>query len=52
MSILDELVKVEKGILSAVADLGDAAGDAVVGTLKSAAEAVHAVIGAVAGDKD
>jgi len=52
MSILDELVKVEKGILEAVSELGDAAGDAVVGTLKGAAAAVHAVIDTVAGSKD
>lgn len=51
MSILDELIKVEKGILDALGELGGAAGDAVTGTLKGAAEAVHAVIDAVAGDK-
>lgn len=50
MAILDELRKVEQGILDAVGELGDAAGDAVVGALKAAAGTVHDVIGAVAGE--
>jgi len=51
MSILNELIEVEKGILAALGELGEAAGDAVTGTLKAAAEAVHAVIDTVAGDE-
>lgn len=49
MAVLNDLVEVEKAILGAVGDLADTASDAVVATLKAAAEAVRGVIETVGG---
>lgn len=52
MAILEDLVDVEKSILGAVSALADTASEAVVNTLKAAADSVRAVIETVGGSED